>query len=195
VTLAYSTYLGGGALDSSLGIAVDSAGAAYVMGETLSTDFPTQDAFQGDQGEEDAFTAKLVFEQPPAAETPPSPEASPSKVTRTISFDAAKAKGSKAGKDPVLAVRKGAKARLSGDVSAPQDATGCEAGQAVELQRKSPKGASFTTFESLQTNASGGFSTSVKVRKTFEYRAVLAETAACEDATSTSEKVKAKKKE
>jgi hypothetical protein len=32
------------------------------------------------------------------------------------------------------------------------------------------------------------------VTKTFEYRAVLAETATCDDATSTSEKVKAKRK-
>jgi hypothetical protein len=40
--LAYSTYLGGnGDLDSGHGIAVDSAGNAYVTGLTDSTDFPT----------------------------------------------------------------------------------------------------------------------------------------------------------
>jgi len=59
VTLAYSTYLGG--LDDDIGshIAVDSAGAAYVSGHTSSTDFPTQDAFQTDQGNDDVFVTKL----------------------------------------------------------------------------------------------------------------------------------------
>lgn len=45
--LVYSTYLGGNATDTGNGIAVDSAGAAYVTGETASTDFPTTaEAFQ-----------------------------------------------------------------------------------------------------------------------------------------------------
>src|SRR5262249_760251 len=39
--LVYSTYLGGTDFDSAHGIAVDGAGNAYVMGETLSSDFPT----------------------------------------------------------------------------------------------------------------------------------------------------------
>lgn len=39
--LVYSTYLGGSANDSASGIAVDSAGRAYVGGTTNSTDFPT----------------------------------------------------------------------------------------------------------------------------------------------------------
>jgi hypothetical protein len=59
VTLAYSTYLGGGSLDEGFGIAVDSSGAAYVTGETDSTDFPTQDPLQGDQGIRDAFVTKV----------------------------------------------------------------------------------------------------------------------------------------
>jgi hypothetical protein len=37
----YSTYLGGSNLDFGLGIAVDSAGSAYVTGSAGSTDFPT----------------------------------------------------------------------------------------------------------------------------------------------------------
>ena len=41
LTLAYSTYLGGGGLDRGLGIAVDAGGNAYVTGFTTSPDFPT----------------------------------------------------------------------------------------------------------------------------------------------------------
>jgi uncharacterized protein (TIGR03437 family) len=39
--LVYSTYLGGNNIEYLFGIAVDSAGNAYVSGATLSTDFPT----------------------------------------------------------------------------------------------------------------------------------------------------------
>ena len=59
VTVAYSTYLGGGASDGVSGIAVDAAGGVYVAGPTESTDFPTQDPYQTDQGDFDAFAAKL----------------------------------------------------------------------------------------------------------------------------------------
>ncbi|WP_176444877.1 SBBP repeat-containing protein [Paenibacillus herberti] len=45
-TLAYSTYLGGVNQDAGLGIAVDSAGSAYVTGLTTSPDFPTLNAYQ-----------------------------------------------------------------------------------------------------------------------------------------------------
>ena len=61
--LTYSTYLGGTGDDRGLGIAVDSAGAAFVTGFTYSTDFPTQLPFQvshaSDGGKEDAFVTKL----------------------------------------------------------------------------------------------------------------------------------------
>jgi len=45
--LSYSTYLGGSISDVAYGIAVDSSGNAYVVGDTLSTNFPvTSGAFQ-----------------------------------------------------------------------------------------------------------------------------------------------------
>src|SRR5208337_733038 len=44
--LVYSTYLGGSGIDGGSGIAVDSAGNAYVTGTTLSTDFPTANPLQ-----------------------------------------------------------------------------------------------------------------------------------------------------
>jgi len=59
--LVYSTYLGGSLSDIGRDIAVDSAGNAYVTGETASTDFPLANALQGAFGGNftDAFVAKL----------------------------------------------------------------------------------------------------------------------------------------
>ena len=60
--LVYSTYLGGNDYDYGYGIAVDGGGNAYVTGWTQSTDFPTLDPYQTDQGDEDVFT--MVMELP-----------------------------------------------------------------------------------------------------------------------------------
>jgi hypothetical protein len=58
--LSYSTFLGGSARDSGVGIALDSAGNAYVAGYTDSTDFPLAVAFQAsNRGGRDAFVTKL----------------------------------------------------------------------------------------------------------------------------------------
>ncbi|SPE45766.1 conserved exported hypothetical protein [Candidatus Sulfotelmatobacter sp. SbA7] len=59
--LVYSTYLGGSGGAAASGIAVDSAGNAYVTGTTYSTDFPTTPgAFQTTHtGADDAFVTKL----------------------------------------------------------------------------------------------------------------------------------------
>ena len=64
--LLYSTYLGGRSNDLAFGIEVDLAGGAYVVGRTLSTNFPTARALQplaGGTG--DAFVAKLIVIPPP----------------------------------------------------------------------------------------------------------------------------------
>jgi hypothetical protein len=59
-TVIYSTFLGGSSDDEGHGIAVDDAGAAYVTGYTLSTDFPTAAALQvTNHGAPDAFVTKL----------------------------------------------------------------------------------------------------------------------------------------
>jgi WD40 repeat protein len=111
---------------------------------------------------------------------------------RTVTFKAAKVKQKRARE--LLAIGAGGKARLSGEVSAPKDVAGCESNQPVQLQRKKPKGKTFKTFKQVRTNASGDFSSKQKVKKTFVYRALLAETAGCDDATSAGKRVKAKKR-
>ncbi len=61
--LDYSTYLGGtGLIDEANGIAVDSAGSAYITGDTNSSDFPTTaGAFDTTlSGSDDAFVTKLA---------------------------------------------------------------------------------------------------------------------------------------
>ena len=59
--LVYSTYLGGSYSDGGDGIAVDTAGNAYVTGSTNSSDFPTANPLQTSYGggNTDAFVAKL----------------------------------------------------------------------------------------------------------------------------------------
>ena len=58
--LVYSTYLGGRAQDSGNGIAVDGASNAYVIGTTISVDFPTTaGAFDTMLDNGDAFVTKL----------------------------------------------------------------------------------------------------------------------------------------
>jgi hypothetical protein len=66
--LVYSTFLGGNNDDFGTGIALDSAGEAYIIGTTISTDFPTSGDLQPAAGGgtcangfpcSDAFVAKL----------------------------------------------------------------------------------------------------------------------------------------
>jgi len=61
--MAYSTYLGGSSGDIANSIAVDSAGNAYVIGRTFSSDFPTANPLQPNPGENndqgDVYVAKL----------------------------------------------------------------------------------------------------------------------------------------
>jgi hypothetical protein len=65
-SLVYSTYLGGGSAENLVGrtgIAVDSAGIAYVTGDTQSTDFPLEAPLRstktGDASSLDAYVSKI----------------------------------------------------------------------------------------------------------------------------------------
>jgi hypothetical protein len=65
-SLAYSTFLGGGHVDRSLGIAVDNAGNAHVTGITQSPDFLTANPLQETlRGIQNAFVAKIGDTAPP----------------------------------------------------------------------------------------------------------------------------------
>jgi Beta-propeller repeat len=58
--LVYGTYVGGRSDEHGKAIAVDSAGSAYITGDTFSPDFPTVSAFQpASGGNQDAFVTKL----------------------------------------------------------------------------------------------------------------------------------------
>jgi len=58
--IVFSTYLGGSDTDNGDGVAIDSSGATYVTGRTLSTDFPLVNPIQGTSGgAEDAFVTKI----------------------------------------------------------------------------------------------------------------------------------------
>ena len=58
--LLFSTFLGGGNVDSGQGIAADDSGNAYVTGFTVSTDFPVVNPLQSHYGGSyDAFVAKV----------------------------------------------------------------------------------------------------------------------------------------
>jgi uncharacterized repeat protein (TIGR01451 family) len=63
-TLVYSTFLGGTLNDSATGVAVDGDGNAYVIGNTISANFPVQNALQQNCAScstfgNDAFITKL----------------------------------------------------------------------------------------------------------------------------------------
>jgi len=60
-SLLYSTYLGGMDSDLGYGIALDSSGYVYVVGDSYSTDFPVLNPYQTDPGDfdSDVVAAKL----------------------------------------------------------------------------------------------------------------------------------------
>jgi type I phosphodiesterase/nucleotide pyrophosphatase/Calx-beta domain-containing protein/hemolysin type calcium-binding protein/beta-propeller repeat-containing protein len=59
VVLDYSTYLGGNGAERVNGIAVDSSGASYLTGRTLSTDFNRVGGVESVSGQGDVFVSKL----------------------------------------------------------------------------------------------------------------------------------------
>jgi hypothetical protein len=92
-------------------------------------------------------------------------------------------------------VRMGKKVLFSGQLHAPGNEAGCETGQTVQLERKKPGQTEFAPLEQLQSDSAGAFSTKERVRKTYEYRAEVTESASCRSAVSGTQKVKANEEE
>lgn len=85
----YSTYLGGSGDDRGSGLAVDSAGTAYVAGATASADFNIQFPLVAYGGGTDVFVAKILSE-PSVALSPTMLELQAgSSTTMTVSISAA----------------------------------------------------------------------------------------------------------
>jgi hypothetical protein len=123
-----------------------------------------------------------VFVEPPSPPEPePQPQPQPA-ASRNVSLDANRNK-----------VKEGKRVLLSGRIVETRQGA-CAANQPVALQRKKPSQSAFTTVEQLTTDAVGSFSAKEKVKKTFEYRAQVAESPTCASQTSNIEKVKVKKK-
>jgi uncharacterized repeat protein (TIGR01451 family) len=57
--LVFGTYLGGSGSDTAYGVAVDSGGNSYVVGDTTSVTFPVTGFQKSYHGSQDAFVAKL----------------------------------------------------------------------------------------------------------------------------------------
>jgi hypothetical protein len=131
--------------------------------------------------EPDADCDQLGDESQDASIDPQGCSPGPEKVSRNLTLDANKNK-----------VKKRKRVTLTGQLNQVRQGA-CESSQPVQLQRKKPSQTTFTTVEQLQTNAAGGFSAKRKVKKTFEYRAQVAETDACLGQTSNTEKVKVKR--
>jgi hypothetical protein len=91
-------------------------------------------------------------------------------------------------------VKKGTKVLFSGHLDEIANEPACESGQVVELQRKKPKGSTFTAFDHVTTFVSGDFATDVAVRRTYLYVAVVTESGGCGAQVSPIVKVKVKKK-
>jgi hypothetical protein len=89
--LLFSTYLGGGNVDSGAAIALDGAANAYVCGDTLSSDFPLHAAVQpAIGGNTDVFLAKLTsagaLASPPILAEAATSIAAASLLTRTATL-------------------------------------------------------------------------------------------------------------
>ena len=69
-SVVYSSCIGGTAGELGHAIAVDGAGAAYLTGDTQSTDFPVQSPYQSAlKGDQDAFVVKLPGSATPTSYT------------------------------------------------------------------------------------------------------------------------------
>jgi hypothetical protein len=148
---------------------------------SMRFDSPTQNGgFTGDPAT-NLFFRIYVDVTLPVPE--PEPEPQP-KADGTLTIDANKGK-----------VETGRKVTLSGQLDFAANEA-CEPGRQIQIQRrlKSEDDSKFAAFQTVQTDATGNYSTKVKVKKTYFYRAVVAENDACDGETSNSQMVRVQKR-
>jgi hypothetical protein len=143
-------------------------------------------AWSGLSVDEDIIPFEVLGTFPrPAPDPTPEPEPGPApKADGTLTIDANKGK-----------VEKGRKVTLTGQLDVASNES-CEQNRQIQLQRrlKSEDDSKFATFTTVSTDPAGNYSTKVKVKKTYFYRAVVGETDACDEETSNSQKVRVQKK-
>jgi hypothetical protein len=89
-----------------------------------------------------------------------------------------------------VSLRRGRGLRLVGKLESFANEAGCVSRQQVLLQRRGPRSATYRTFTRATTDADGDFSSRFTPRRTFIYRAQVAQTDACLGAVSNREKVR-----
>jgi hypothetical protein len=120
---------------------------------------------------------------PPGGTGPPTPQTTITNVSvtqegRTVELDASR-----------NSLRRGQRLTLTGDVEALTSSKTCEQGASVELQRRAPGRMPYQTFARLTANGSGGFSTSLKPKRTSLYRALVRQSGQCLGSVSSRERV------
>ena len=117
---------------------------------------------------------------PPGPTTPPAEGGSTAIVLagRNVSLAASRSR-----------VRARRSVRVTGVVEAFSNPDACVANQGVALQRRRPSAARYRTFARRRTTTDGSFSTRIRPRRTFVYRARVEQTQSCHGAVSESARV------
>lgn len=115
---------------------------------------------------------------PPPATAPPPPLPPAALAGRALELVAASSK-----------VRRGRSVRLDGTLEAFTNAARCEAGQEVEIQRRSLGQRRYATVARVRTNTRGGFSTMARATRSSFFRARVAQAAECLGTVSQRERV------
>jgi hypothetical protein len=86
-------------------------------------------------------------------------------------------------------LKRGGTVRLRGAVEAFANASACEPGQSVQLQRRASIAARYVTFKTVKTDSKGSFQSAFAPTSTQFYRARVLQTAVCSGAQSSRERV------
>ena len=115
----------------------------------------------------------------PAAPTaPPVPPCPSRQSQRVLELDASRS-----------AVRRATAVQLRGRIEATSNPAACQAGQRLELQRRTASNRTFVTFVPVTTDQNGNFAKTIRPTATAQYRALVRQTEACLTEASNTETV------